>query len=168
MRSPEQGFNPEAKKSVEALQTRLDNIYAKFGVDPNEDVNVGDINFMLKATVPGSKEWAQTKLELLRDMVQEASLGDDYYKEADDALKSWERDEPTKKVEGMRKLTEVYRKHTSGEDLTVDELKFLYETGATIEGVGYNRDPRIEKILANRDRKADMQKIERDEAKGEE
>ncbi|PKL36729.1 hypothetical protein CVV38_02400 [Candidatus Peregrinibacteria bacterium HGW-Peregrinibacteria-1] len=95
MKSPEQGFNPEAEESVEALQTRLDALYTKFGIDPEEEVNFGDINFMLKAMKPGSKEWAQTKLDVLKDMVQEASLGDEYYQEAEDALKSWEEYEPT-------------------------------------------------------------------------
>lgn len=95
MKSPEQGFNPEEEKSVEALQTRLDKLYAKFGIGPNEGVNFGDINFMLKATRPGSKEWAQTKLDILKGMVREASLGGEYYQEAEDALKSWEEYEPT-------------------------------------------------------------------------
>ena len=96
MKSPEQSFNPEAEKSVEVLRTRLDSLYAKFGVDPSEKVNVGDINFMLKAMKPGSKEWAQAKLDILKDIINEASLGDEYYQEADDALKSWEQYEPTK------------------------------------------------------------------------
>jgi len=96
MTSPERGFNPEGEKSVEALQTRLDKLYTKFGIGSDEEVNFGDINFMLKATRPGSKEWAQTKLDVLKDMVQEASLGDEYYQKAEDALKSWEEYEPTK------------------------------------------------------------------------
>ena len=96
MKSPEQGYNPEGKKNIEVLQTRLDNLYKKFGIDSNEEVNVGDINFMLKATKPSSKEWVQTKLDVLKDMIQEANLGDEYYQDAEDALKSWEEYEPTK------------------------------------------------------------------------
>lgn len=96
MRLPEQGFNPETEKSVEALQTRLDALFTKFGIDPNEEFDPGDVDFLLKAMKPGSKEWTLTKLDVLRDMVQEANLGDEYYQEAEDALKSWEEYEPTR------------------------------------------------------------------------
>jgi hypothetical protein len=96
MKSPEQRFNPEAEISVEALQTRLDSLYTKFGIAPDEEVNFGDINFMFKATRPGSTEWIQTKFDVLKNMVKEASLGDESYQQADEALRSWEEHEPTK------------------------------------------------------------------------
>ncbi|MBU2567052.1 hypothetical protein KKG46_05870 [Patescibacteria group bacterium] len=96
MESLEQGFNSEQENSIEELRTRLDNLYRKFGIDPKDEVNASDINFMQKATKPGSKEWLQTKLGTLKGMIQKAFLGDKYFQEAEDALKSWEEYEPTK------------------------------------------------------------------------
>lgn len=88
--------SPEQENSIDALQTRLVNLYQKFEIDPTEEVNFGDTNFMLKSAQSGSKEWAQTKLAVIVDMIQDASLGGEYYKEAADTLLSLENYEPIK------------------------------------------------------------------------
>ena len=46
----------------------------------------------------------------------------------------------------MKKLTGIEKKAEDGEDLTLEELRFLYEIDEKIEGFGYSRDPRIDKI----------------------
>ena len=40
--------------------------------------------------------------------------------------------------------------------LTKEELTFLYELNTPIEGFGYEKDPRIQELKANRDVKADL------------
>ena len=60
-----------------------------------------------------------------------------------------------KKSSDMKKLTEIDNKTKEDKPLTKDDLIFLYEINAPIEGFGYQRDPRIEKILAIRNPKED-------------
>ncbi|MCX6720030.1 MAG: hypothetical protein NTV36_02890 [Candidatus Staskawiczbacteria bacterium] len=44
-------------------------------------------------------------------------------------------------------------------ELTKEELRFLYEIDAQIEGFGYQKDPRIFEICRQRDQKSDFMKI---------
>jgi len=61
-----------------------------------------------------------------------------------------------KKADNMRQLTEIYRKHTDGEELTREDLRFLYEIDEKIEGFGYENDPRIGNILGGRNMRQDL------------
>jgi len=57
-----------------------------------------------------------------------------------------------KKSTDMKLLTEIEKKSKNGQELTKDELIFLYEIDSPIEGFGYNneKDPRIEQIRKTR------------------
>ena len=61
-----------------------------------------------------------------------------------------------KKVHDMKLLTELEEKVKENKELTKEELIFLYEIGSTIEGFGYEKDPRIEEIKSKRDPKEDL------------
>ncbi len=61
-----------------------------------------------------------------------------------------------KKSADMKRLTEIDKKNTKGEELTTDDLRFLYQLDSKIEGFGYQADPRIQEILANRDIKSEL------------
>lgn len=61
-----------------------------------------------------------------------------------------------KKVRDMKMLTAIAKKEN---DLTIEELRFLYEIDSKIEGFGYQRDPRIEEIRKQRDIKEDLRRI---------
>jgi len=61
-----------------------------------------------------------------------------------------------KKVEDMKRLTEIDNKSKSGQELNKDDLRFLYEIDSEIKGFGYEKDPRIQEILQERDIKEDM------------
>ena len=61
-----------------------------------------------------------------------------------------------KKARDMKELTAIEHKSKAGEKLTKDELSFLYEVDASIEGFGYERDPRIEELRAQRNSEEDM------------
>lgn len=56
-----------------------------------------------------------------------------------------------KKTSDMRWLTTIENRMNAGRNLTKDELIFLYEINGTIEGFGYQRDPRIAELRARRD-----------------
>lgn len=60
-----------------------------------------------------------------------------------------------KKTSDMRWLTTIENRMNAGRNLTKDELIFLYEINGTIEGFGYQRDPRIAELRARRDPKED-------------
>ena len=61
-----------------------------------------------------------------------------------------------KKINDMRQLTEIDKKTKNGEELTSDELVFLYEINDKIDGFGYQKDPRIEQIQEKRNIKKDL------------
>lgn len=60
-----------------------------------------------------------------------------------------------KKSQDMQRLTQVERKAKAGRSLNKDDLIFLYEINGTIEGFGYQRDPRIAELREQRDPLAD-------------
>ncbi len=56
----------------------------------------------------------------------------------------------------MKLLTQIETKHNQKMQLTKEEILFLYEMKNKISGFGYGKDPRIEKIISDRDLKSDM------------
>ncbi len=60
-----------------------------------------------------------------------------------------------KKVSDMQILTEIARKVSEKEELTKDELVFLYEIDSKIQGFGYHEDPRIQELREGRIVEAD-------------
>jgi hypothetical protein len=67
-----------------------------------------------------------------------------------------EADKYKKKTADMKLLTEIEQKTTTNQPLTKDDLIFLYEVNSSIEGFGYEKDPRIEEIRSKRNLKEDM------------
>ena len=61
-----------------------------------------------------------------------------------------------KKSENMKRMTEIEERNEKGEELTEDDLRFLYQIDSKIEGFGYEDDPRIEELLEGRDKRADL------------
>ena len=70
-----------------------------------------------------------------------------------------DRDIYRKKEYDMQFLTTIDNKVQKGYDLTIEELRFLYEVDDEIEGFGYARDPRIEEIKSKRDTVVDLNKV---------
>ena len=56
----------------------------------------------------------------------------------------------------MKLLTQIENKHNQKMQLTKEEILFLYEMNIKINGFGYHKDPRIEKIKSERDLKSDI------------
>jgi hypothetical protein len=67
-----------------------------------------------------------------------------------------EADSYRKKSEDMKRMTEIEKKTNANTPLTKKELTFLYEIDHTIEGFGYDRDPRIDEIRSQRNPEEDM------------
>lgn len=54
------------------------------------------------------------------------------------------------KLADMRKLTEIDKKVSAGQEITLEDLYFFHEIDHEIQGFGYSADPRIEKIRSKR------------------
>lgn len=61
-----------------------------------------------------------------------------------------------KKSTDMKLLTKLSKKQETNEAFTKEELRFLYEIDAKIEGFGYDKDPRVKEIKVKRDRISDL------------
>ena len=57
-----------------------------------------------------------------------------------------DREKYYKKERDMKLLTLIDKKVNKNIELSLDELKFLYEIDNEIEGFGYEKDPRIQEI----------------------
>lgn len=67
-----------------------------------------------------------------------------------------EAEKYNKKSADMKLLTEIDNKTQKGEALTKDDLIFLYEVNSSIEGFGYEKDPRIAEIRSKRNQQEDL------------
>ncbi|MCK6598585.1 MAG: hypothetical protein L6Q37_09500, partial [Bdellovibrionaceae bacterium] len=65
-------------------------------------------------------------------------------------------DKYQKRERDMKLLTQIETKQNAKISLEKEELKFLWELENTIEGFGYDKDPRIEQIRSQRDFKSDV------------
>ena len=93
----------------------------------------------------------------VRGVAQDQNLESDMEEIAKQKLNEFPgKDKYKKKVSDMRKLTEIYKKYNSKEELTKEDLIFLYEIYSEIEGFGYEKDPRIKEIVSNRNLKKDF------------
>ena len=70
-----------------------------------------------------------------------------------------DRDKYLKKEHDMKLLTLIDKKGNNNIELTLDELKFLYEIDGKITGFGYWEDPRIEEIKRKRNKRRDYSLI---------
>jgi hypothetical protein len=59
-------------------------------------------------------------------------------------------------MQDQKKLAEIYLKHLNNQELTQEELRFIYEIDKEIKIFGYERDPRIEEILRSRNKRKDL------------
>lgn len=66
-----------------------------------------------------------------------------------------DREKYYKKEHDMKLLTLIDKKVNKNIELSLDELKFLYEIDNEIDGFGYKKDPRIQEIQSKRNQKKD-------------
>ena len=70
-----------------------------------------------------------------------------------------EGEEYKEKTKDMELLTTIWEKNNRKEELSSDELRFIYEIDKKILGFGYQTDPRIKEVLENRNPKKDLVKV---------
>ena len=61
-----------------------------------------------------------------------------------------DKDRYKRRVSDMKKLTIIYNKNLKGEELSKEELMFVYQIYDMVEGFGHQKDPRIKEIINTR------------------
>lgn len=94
----------------------------------------------------------------VRGILEHQALEPEMQDILDEKLKTFghEADSYRKKLSDMKRVTSLTTKQQNGEAFTKDDLRFLYEVDNTIEGFGYNEDPRILELRAGRNNRADL------------
>ncbi len=97
------------------------------------------------------------KIAEVRGVAYKQNLDPHMGKVLEDKLNEFpDKDQYLKKERDMQRLTDIEKKTKTGEKLSKTELEFIYEINSTIEGFGYQKDPRIEEIRSKRNVKEDL------------
>ncbi len=125
-------------------------------------------DFYVYYTKDSNNEYKQPRIAIrmegsrigeIRGINEHQNLESEMEEVLEEKLKEFpDRDKYKKKVNDMKKLTDIYNEYKNRE-LTNEELRFLYEVDKKIEGFGYKEDPRIEEILKERNKKEDLAKV---------
>ena len=147
-----QGYNTgwcTAGESTARLQLSQGDFYVYYTLDDNDEYKVPRIAIRMEGDSIGEIRGIAENQNLEPEMEEVVAL----------KIKDFpDKEEYYKKVRDMETLTRIY-KNWQDEDLSKEELRFLYEIDYEIEGFGYEDDPRIGEILDFRDTKKDLAKI---------
>ena len=98
----------------------------------------------------------KTEIEEIRGIADRQNMEPEMMPILEEKLKEFpDRDKYLKKEHDMKLLTLIDKKINNNIELTLNELKFLYEINSKIEGFGYEKDPRIDEIKSKRNIKKD-------------
>ena len=86
--------------------------------------------------------------------ISKTNILEDKLKEFGDEGKRYKQ-----KSQDMKLLTKIEAKVQSADELSSDELRFLYEIDRNIQRFGYSKDPRIHEIISQRDQNKDYARI---------
>ena len=144
-----QGYNTgwcTAGEETAEAQLQGGDFYVYYSLDENDDYKVPRIAIRMEGNTIGE----------IRGVADEQNLEPEMEEVVAEKIKDFpDKDKYYKKVSDMEKLTKIYKKYLD-EDLSKEDLRFLYEVDSKIEGFGYEEDPRIEQIIWNRDEREDL------------
>lgn len=145
-----QGYNTgwcTAGESTAKTQLEAGDFYVYYTLDENNEYKVPRVAIRMEGNRIGE----------IRGVAYKQNLESEMEKVVEDKIKDFpDREEYNKKVNDMKILTHIYDKHKSNQELTKEELRFLYEIDSEIKGFGYQKDPRIEEIINLRNFKKDL------------
>ena len=97
-----------------------------------------------------------TKIGEIRGIADKQNMEPEMMPILEEKIKEFpDREKYYKKERDMKLLTLIDKKVNKNIELSLDELKFLYEIDNEIEGFGYEKDPRIQEIKNKRNQKND-------------
>ena len=133
--------------SMATSQVEGGDFYVYYSKDVKGEFKIPRIAIRMKAKSIAEVRGRAKDQHLDSEMLK-TSILEDKLKEFGDEGEKYKQ-----KYEDMKLLTEVEFKVQRGEELSLKELKFLYEIERKIQGFGYVKDPRIDEIISQRDKK---------------
>ena len=149
-----QGYNTgwcTAGESTARSQLQGGDFYVYYTLDENNEYKVPRIAIRME----------RGRIGEIRGIAKDQNIEPEMEEIVDDKIKDFpDKEKYYKKVSDMKKLTEIYYKHKNKAELTVEELRFLYEIDSKIEGFGYDKDSRIKEIIDERGKaREDLAKV---------
>ena len=121
--------------------------YVYYSLDKNGEAKIPRIAIRMNG---------KTKIGEIRGIADNQNMEPEMMPILEEKLKEFpDRDKYLKKEHDMKLLTLIDKKVNNNIELTLNELKFLYEINSKIEGFGYGKDPRIKEIKSKRNIKRD-------------
>ena len=125
--------------------------YVYYSLDKNGEAKVPRIAIRMDG---------KDKIGEIRGIADNQNMEPEMMSILEEKLKEFpDRGEYLKKDHNMKLLTLIDKKVNNNIELTLDELKFLYEVNSKIDGFGYKKDPRIEEIKSKRNERRDYSLI---------
>ena len=125
--------------------------YVYYSLDENGEAKVPRIAIRMDG---------KDKIGEIRGIADNQNMEPEMMSILEEKLKEFpDKGEYLKKEHDMKLLTLIDKKVNNNIDLTVEELKFLYEIDDQIIGFGFKKDPRIEEIKRKRNERRDYSLI---------
>lgn len=141
------GWCTAAGENFAKSQLANGDFYIYYTLDNNGEAKVPRIAIRMNG---------KTEIEEIRGIADRQNMEPEMMPILEEKLKEFpDRDKYLKKEHDMKLLTLIDKKINNNIELTLNELKFLYEINSKIEGFGYEKDPRIDEIKSKRNIKKD-------------
>ena len=141
------GWCTAAGENFAKSQLANGDFYVYYSLDNNGEAKVPRIAIRMDGN---------NKIEEIRGIANKQNMEPEMMPILEKKLKEFpDRDKYLKKEHDMKLLTLIDKKVNNNIELTLNELKFLYEINSKIEGFGYGKDPRIKEIKSKRNIKRD-------------
>ena len=141
------GWGIAKNENIARDQLANGDFYVYYSLDENEDAKVPRIAIAMNGTkeitgIRGIADNQNMEPEMLSILNKKLNEDDKFDKQKIDIY--------LKRVHDMELLTLIDKKTSYGEELSVDETRFLYEADSKIIGFGQGKDPRINEIKKKR------------------
>lgn len=145
------GWCTAAGENFAKSQLAGGDFYVYYSLDKNGETKVPRIAIRMDG---------KDKIGEIRGIADNQNMEPEMMPILEEKLKEFpDKDKYLKKEHDMKLLTLIDKKVNNNIELTLDELKFLYELNNKIEGFGYENDPRIEEIKSKRNKRRDYSLI---------
>ena len=141
------GWCTAAGENFAKSQLARGDFYVYYSLDNNGEAKVPRIAIRMDG---------KNKIGEIRGIADKQNMEPEMMTILEEKIKEFpDRDKYLKKEHDMKLLTLIDKKVNNDIELTLSELKFLYEVDSKIEGFGYEKDPRINEIKNKRNIKKD-------------
>ena len=145
------GWCTAAGENFAKSQLAGGDFYVYYSLDKNGEAKVPRIAIRMDG---------KDKIGEIRGIADNQNMEPEMMPILEEKLKEFpDRDKYLKKEHDMKLLTLIDKKVNNNIELTLDELKFLYEIDDQIKGFGYEEDPRIKEIKRKRKKRRDYSLI---------